>query len=110
MGFAKQFTKLTANLFVDTLQLFVDKAKSKEVHVMLHELKNLDKRLEKKYIDAAHAKKEFEHLFHNLENTIGRLIKKGEKFEAQHIYHVFERYAQAFDDKELLKKLKKLHP
>lgn len=110
MGFAKQFTKLTVNLFVDTLQLFVDKAKSKEVHVMLHELKNLDKRLKKEYIDSTHAKKEFEHLFHNLENTIQRLMKKGEKFEAQHIYHVFERYAQAFNDKALLKKLRKLHP
>lgn len=110
MGFAKRFTKLSADLFLGTIGLFIDKMKSKEAQSMLHELKILDERVEKKFIDIHHAKKEFKHSFHRLENTIKRLIKRGEKFEAQHLYHVYKRYAEAFDDKEIINKLKKIHP
>lgn len=110
MGFAKQLTKLTANFVVDTASLFIHKMKSKEAHSMLHELKLIDKKIKKELIEHSHAKTEFKHLFHKLENTIKRLVKRGNKFEAQHLYHVYERYAQAFNDKEIIKKLKKLHP
>lgn len=110
MGFATELTKLTTNFIVDTASLFVHKMKSKEAHAMLHELKLIDKKLQQELIEHSHAKTEFKHLLHKLENTLKRLIQRGEKFEAEHLHHVYEKYAQAFHDKHLIEKINKLRP
>lgn len=110
MGIARHVARFTGHILLGTAALFVQKMKSKEAHVMLDELKKIDTKVKEKIIDMHGAKKDFVRLFHKLENTLSRLKEEGEHFEARHLYHIYHRYAQAFEDEELLKKLKKLHP
>lgn len=110
MRLIRSLAKLTMHAVLGSTAFFVHKVKHKESHSLLAELKEIDRKVKKKIINIHGAKSEFMHTFHKLKNTLSRLKERGETFEAQHMYHVYERYAHAFNDEKLLKQLKTLHP
>ncbi len=110
MGLIRGVAKLTMRSVLGATSFFIDKAKHRETHTLLRELKEIDRKVKRRIVNIHGAKSEFSHLLHKLENTLSRLYKRGEHLEAEHIYQVYERYAKVFKDEKLLKRIKKLKP